>query len=74
MGKKRFAASVTGDESTEASRLGNKNIWCHIRGWDHGIKVRGHVNEDGREVFEIFMTGDSTTETCDEYDLEAETE
>lgn len=59
MGPKRFAGSVTGDNSTENSRYGNQLIEGHIRGWASGIRVRGFVSKDDKDEFEIWTTGGS---------------
>jgi hypothetical protein len=59
MGKRRFWASVSGDASTEAGRGASNHIRSHTRGWNHGIRVMGFVNQHGRDQFEIYTTGGS---------------
>jgi hypothetical protein len=61
----RFYGTVEGVRandtfSTTASRQGAAGIWAHIRGWDTGIEVRGHINTDtGEDEFEVWTTGGS---------------
>lgn len=53
--------TVTGDASrTEASRRGHRTIGGHIRGWNLGIEVAGYLDGDGKERFEVYLTGGSS--------------
>lgn len=56
----RFYAEIRGNAQTEATRCGTERsgIWGHIRGWDVGIEVNGHVVED-KDTFHIYATGGS---------------
>ncbi len=52
-----MSASASG-QKTEASRFGDDlAVWT--RGWSHGIEVLARLDEDGREIFEIWKTGGS---------------
>ena len=57
----RFYASIQGNRG-EATRMGGKGsgITGHIRGWDVGIRVIGHVSylldEQDNDVFTVYLT------------------
>lgn len=53
----RFYAQVQGSRG-EATRTGGKEsgIWSHTRGWDLGVQVVGRVDDDGNDVFDVFVT------------------
>lgn len=56
----RLYASINADASkTEASRRGHKSITTHTRGWNTGVEVHAHVDENDRDVFEVYRTGGS---------------
>ena len=44
-----------------ASRLGNAKtgITARVNGWDLGIMVSGHVDDDGHDTFMVYQTGGS---------------
>lgn len=56
----RFYASIQGNKG-EASRMGSagSGISGHIRGWDSGVEVFGHVNQKGEDEFHVYSTGGS---------------
>ena len=53
----QYRAECKGGGST-ASRLGHKTtgISSHTRGWESGIKVEGHYDEDLGDIFMIYQT------------------
>lgn len=57
----RFYASIEGQASSEATRRGGtaSGISGHVRGWDSGVAVNGYVDDQDRDVFEIYATGGS---------------
>lgn len=61
----QFYASIQGQAKTEATRRGGKTsgISGHIRGWHQGVEVRGYVDMDGKECFEVYVTGGSSPST-----------
>lgn len=58
MGKRRFMASVSGDARTEVSRLGNRGVDSHTRGWNTGIEVTARPHGE-YDRFEVWITGGS---------------
>jgi len=55
----QFYAEIQGNRG-KASRMGTKSsgMWCHIRGWDVGIRIDlEHVN--GRDRLTVSRTGGS---------------
>ena len=61
----RFYGSVTGSAKNDATRQGHDRISGHVRGWNVGVKVVGHVNESDQDVFYVYATGGSNGETPD---------
>ena len=51
----RFYASIQGVRG-EATRTGSGAIYGHIRGWDSGVKVHGHVTVSGEDEFHVYAT------------------
>ena len=56
----RFYAEIKGNRG-KASRCGFKDsgMWSHTRGWNRGVEVRGYVDQDGNDCFNIYVTGGS---------------
>ena len=57
----QFYAEIKGQARTTASRRGSpkSGIDGHIRGWNIGVRVFGHVDENGKDVFTIYKTSGS---------------
>tara|TARA_R100001530_G_scaffold12893_1_gene11969 strand:- start:355 stop:600 length:246 start_codon:yes stop_codon:yes gene_type:complete len=53
----QFKADIKGSRGA-VSRLGGKasGISGHIRGWESGIKVEGHHDEDLGDIFLVWQT------------------
>lgn len=62
----QFYASIQGNRG-EATRMGSKDsgITGHIRGWNTGVKVFGHVTTGGEDEFHVYKTGGSNGRTSD---------
>lgn len=45
----------------EVTRCGDaySGIEIHARGWEFGVKVVGFVGDDGKDTFDIWLTGGS---------------
>ena len=58
----RFYASIQGNTETEATRRGTakSGISGHIRGWDIGIAVKCHVDDQDRDIVTAWVTPGST--------------
>ena len=56
----RFYGEVKGSRG-KASRMGGikSGFWSHIRGWNVGVEVNCHVDEDGKDVITVYRTGGS---------------
>ena len=56
----QFKAEIKGNRGS-VSRLGHKTtgIKSHTCGWDSGIRVEGHHDEDLGDVFVVYQTGGS---------------
>ena len=56
----QFKAEIQGNRGS-VSRLGHKTtgIKSHTCGWDSGIKVEGHYDEDLGDIFMIYQTSGS---------------
>ncbi len=56
----QFRAECKGGGSI-VSRLGHKTtgIHSHTRGWESGIKVEGHYDEDLGDIFMVYQTSGS---------------
>lgn len=63
-----FYASISGNRG-EATRMGSKasGITGHIRGWDSGVRVNGRVDDEGRDVFDVYATGGSRGVKSDQF-------
>ena len=61
----QFRAECKGGGSI-ASRLGHKTtgIHSHTRGWESGIKVEGHYDEDLGDIFLVYQTSGSRFKTA----------
>ena len=57
----RFYLSGNNSRGNTVTAAGSKKSGqhCHIRGWNSGIYVEAHVDEDGNDVFTICTTGGS---------------
>ena len=57
----RFYASIEGSRG-EATRQGTEKSGMsgHVRGWNLGIRVCMHVDEDGQDVAIVTLTGGSS--------------
>ncbi len=64
----RFYGEVDGGRSC-ASRTGSKSAGMsgHIRGSNVGARVRCYVNVDGQDVIEVYRTGGSNGNGCDQF-------
>jgi hypothetical protein len=58
----QFRATIQGHRG-EASRLGGKKsgISARVNGWNVGVLVIGSVDEDGKDLFEVYKTGGSNS-------------
>ena len=56
----QFKADIQGSRGS-ASRLGGKTsgITGHIRGWESGIRIEGHHDEDLGDIFLVWQTSGS---------------
>ena len=56
----QFRAEIKGGKGS-VSRLGHKTtgISSHTCGWDSGIKVEGHFDEDLGDIFLVYQTSGS---------------
>ena len=56
----QFKADIQGSRGS-VSRLGGKTsgITGHIRGWESGIRIEGHNDEDLGDIFMIYQTSGS---------------
>ena len=56
----QYRAEIKGGKGS-VSRLGHKTtgIHSHTRGWDSGIRVEGHYDEDLGDIFMIYQTSGS---------------
>ena len=63
----RFYAEIQGNRGP-ATRCGSKSsgVWSHTRGWNVGVKVYCHVNEDGEDEIHVYRTSGSNGSGHDE--------
>jgi hypothetical protein len=56
----RFYAEIQGNRG-EATRMGTpaSGMYSHTRGWDVGCRVSMHVDENGEDVCDIYLTAGS---------------
>lgn len=54
----RFRGGVQGSRQT-ATRLGHRSIKTFANGWNVGVRVFGHINEENQDEFLIEATGGS---------------
>ena len=56
----QFKAEIKGNRGS-VSRLGHKTtgISSHTCGWDSGIRVEGHYDEDLGDIFMVYQTSGS---------------
>jgi hypothetical protein len=67
MGKRRFWGSLSAVEAqTIATRGSNQSLEGHVRGWDIGVKVIGHV-EENEDRFDLYITSGSHNSVKDEF-------
>ena len=61
----QFKAEIQGGRGS-VSRLGHKTtgISSHTCGWDAGIRVEGHFDEDLGDIFLVYQTGGSRFATA----------
>ena len=54
----QYRAEIKGGKNMPVSRLGHKTtgISSHTCGWDSGIRVEGHYDEDLGDVFTVWQT------------------
>lgn len=64
----RFRATVRSSRG-EASRLGTEKggISAYVNGWDLGVNVQGGVNPQGKDFFDIYITGGSNQSKPSQY-------
>lgn len=57
----RFYATIKGNRGM-TSRMGTKDsgIFGHIRGWSVGARVIMSVDEDGKDICTVYLTGGSS--------------
>jgi len=55
----RFYASINGNRG-EATRCGHSMITGHVRGWQSGVRVDGHADNNGEDMFYVYATGGSS--------------
>ncbi len=43
------------------SRMGTpkSGLWAHVRGWNIGVDVTCRVDDDGRDIIDVWQTGGS---------------
>ena len=53
----QFKAEIQGNRGS-VTRLGHKTtgIWGHICGWNSGIKIEGHHDEEMGDIFLVWQT------------------
>ena len=56
-----FIAGCQGDKGKEVTRLGGPptGISAFARGWNSGVSIYGNVDDEGRDIFEIYADGGS---------------
>ena len=56
----QFRAEIKGGKGS-VSRLGHRTtgISCQANGWDSGIRVEGHYDEDLGDIFLVYQTSGS---------------
>ena len=59
----QFRAEIKGGKNMPVSRLGHKTtgISSHTCGWESGIRVEGHYDEDLGDVFLVWQTTGSSS-------------
>ena len=57
----QFRAEIKGGKNMPVSRLGHKTtgISSHTCGWESGIRVEGHYDEDLGDIFHVYQTSGS---------------
>lgn len=62
-----FYLSTHGTRGDGPTLTGSKGsgIGAHVRGWDTGIRVCGHVTVSGEDEFHVYATGGSNGHTSD---------
>ena len=62
----QFRATIENGKNLPLSRLGHKTngISSHTCGWDTGIRVEGHFDEDLGDIFLVYQSGGSRFATA----------
>ena len=62
----QFIAEIKGSRGP-VTRIGHKTsgIVSHTRGWDSGIRVEGHYDEDLGDIFLVYATSGSSGRSRD---------
>lgn len=55
----RFYGIINGDNRPEVTRLGRHDIHAAAQGWNVGIRVHGYKNDNGQDVFNVYLTSGS---------------
>lgn len=55
----RFYGILNGDNRPEVTRLGHHNIHAAAQGWNVGVRVHEYKNDNGQDVFDIYLTSGS---------------
>lgn len=57
----RFRASImpVNYRNRQVTRLGYSSMEIRLDGWDRGVKVIAHIDDDGNDTFTIYKTGGS---------------
>ena len=58
----RFYGTLSGQAKTAATRRGGpgSGVCAHVRGWHVGIRADVAVDDEGRDVVRIYLTGGSS--------------
>lgn len=55
-----FYVSTENSRGNQVTASGSKSgQTTHCRGWNGGVEVWAHVDDEGRDIFDIFRTGGS---------------
>jgi hypothetical protein len=57
----RFYMTAYGQAKNPATTRGSEKsgMIVHVNGWDKGVKINAYVDDEGRDVFEVYETGGS---------------
>lgn len=56
----RFRGILVGQSGNPITRLGQHGLAVHADGWHEGISVHAGVDSEGRNTFNVSLTGGST--------------